>query len=149
MKIIRNDKEIELTYQEMLEAHEQVVKGFMAGALMGDFGLDREEARIVADKAYDRYCEGNGETEYECIEWAYNKYAEKLEDKTKVVISNIIWNEACERPLPSRIIFPKEYARKNFGSDMEQIKAVSEWLEDFYKMKVKGFNIDEMEEGDV
>ena len=149
MKIIRDGKEIELTYQEMLEAHEQVVKGFMAGTLMGDFGLDREEAKFVAGKAYDRYCEGKDETEYECIEWAYNKYAEHSEDKTKVIICNIIWNETCERPLPSRIIFPKEYARKNFDSDTEQIEAVSEWLEDFYKMKVQSFDLDEMEEGDV
>lgn len=83
MKIIREGKEFELTYQEMLEAHEQVVKGFMAGTLMDDFGLDRKEAKTFADKAYDRYCEGNGETEYECIEWAYNKYAEYSEGKTE------------------------------------------------------------------
>lgn len=76
MKIIREGKEFELTYQEMLEAHEQVVKGFMAGTLMDDFGLDREEAKTFADKAYDRYCEGNGKTEYECVEWAYDQYKE-------------------------------------------------------------------------
>lgn len=76
MRIFRDGKEFELTFHELLEAHEEVVKQFMADTLMGDFNLDEEEAKEIAIKAYERYCEGNGETEYECIEWAYNQYCE-------------------------------------------------------------------------
>lgn len=42
--------------------------------LMQNFGIkDEEKARDLAEDAYARYCEGNGETEYECIEWVWNK----------------------------------------------------------------------------
>ena len=35
-----------------------------------------------AEQAYDRYCEGNGETEYECIEAVYS---ESGEDEEKLI----------------------------------------------------------------
>lgn len=37
--------------------------------------------KIVRDgKEYDRYCEGNGETEGECIDWAYNDWLKSAEE---------------------------------------------------------------------
>lgn len=76
MKIIRDGKEFELTHEEMMEAHDQIVTEFMTNVLIDDFGLDIEEAKDLGEVAYDRYCEGEGETEYECIEWAYNQYVQ-------------------------------------------------------------------------
>lgn len=76
MNIIRDGKEIELTHQEMEEAHDLIVTEFMINTLINDFGLDIEKAKDFGELAYDRYCEGEGETEYECIEWAYNQYVQ-------------------------------------------------------------------------
>lgn len=76
MKIIRDGREYELTHQEMEEAHDQIVTEFMTNVLIDDFGLDIEKAKDFGELAYDRYCEGEGETEYECVEWAYDKFVE-------------------------------------------------------------------------
>ena len=76
MKIIRDGKEFELTHEEMMEAHDQIVTEFMTNVLIDDFGLDIEKAKDLGEVAYGRYCEGNDETEYECIEWAYNQYVQ-------------------------------------------------------------------------
>ena len=37
-----------------------------------DFDVAPEDSQQLAEQAYDRYCEGNGETEYECIEAVYS-----------------------------------------------------------------------------
>lgn len=76
MKIFRDGKTYELTFQELLEAHEEVTVGFMASELYNSFGLDKETARTVANKAFEKHIEGTGKTEYECIEWAYNQYVQ-------------------------------------------------------------------------
>lgn len=46
-------------------------------ALMGRFEASDEE---LAEKAYDRYCEGNGETEGGCIDWAYYSWLESIRE---------------------------------------------------------------------
>lgn len=71
MKIVRNGQEFKLTEQELQEAHREFVVNFMESELLENFDMNETESRNIAEAAYDRYCEGNGETEYECIEWAY------------------------------------------------------------------------------
>ena len=71
MKIIREGKEIELTSEELASAHAEFVTNFMRKTLEEDFDVAPEDSQQLAEQAYDRYCEGNGETEYECIEAVY------------------------------------------------------------------------------
>ena len=56
------------------DAHDRVVKSFMADELASSFGLPDAEAVEVAEFAYEEYCKGDGRTEYQCIEDAYNEY---------------------------------------------------------------------------
>ena len=72
MKITRGDMSFDLTLEELCEAHAEFVTMFMKLELMKTYGLTEEAAEDVAERAFDRYCEGNGETEYECIEWAFD-----------------------------------------------------------------------------
>ena len=78
IKRIVNGKEriFALTQEELEQAHEEFVKSFMATTLQNDFGLEKSDAEEVADKAYEFYCEGDGLTEYECIQKAYDEYYE-------------------------------------------------------------------------
>lgn len=71
MKIVRNGQEFKLTEQELQGAHREFVVNFMESELLENFDMNEAESRNIAEAAYDRYCEGNGETEYECIEWTY------------------------------------------------------------------------------
>lgn len=81
MKITRDRKEIELTAEELEEAHAEFVTNFMRMTLETDFGVSPEDSQDLAEQAYDRYCEGNGETEYECIEAVYSE-SNDLDDGT-------------------------------------------------------------------
>lgn len=78
MNIIRNDWEFELTPEEIAQAHDEFVMGFMKKQLIENYGI-KDEGLIeeLARNAYDRYCEGRGETEGECIEWSYNQRISK------------------------------------------------------------------------
>ncbi len=71
MKIVRNGQEFTMTDQELQAAHKEFVVNFMENELLENFDVSEKESRNIAEAAYDRYREGNGETEYECIEWAY------------------------------------------------------------------------------
>ncbi len=55
-------------------AHARFVTKFMEDELLNSFDVPKEDAHDVAVDAYDIYCEGNGQTEYECIEEAYNNW---------------------------------------------------------------------------
>lgn len=66
--------EIELTPDEISKVNAEHVTNWMESVLINDFGVNNTDARDVAESAYDIYCEGNGETEYECVEIAYNRY---------------------------------------------------------------------------
>lgn len=74
-----NGKEIdiELTSEELAEANAEFVTAFMKDTLINDFNLDDETADQLADEAYQLYCEGDGKTEYECIETVYENYKEQ------------------------------------------------------------------------
>lgn len=74
MKIVRNGLEYELTLEEIAKAHDEFVIGFMKKQFIENYGIREESlAEELAQISYDRYCEGNGETEGECIEWSYNQ----------------------------------------------------------------------------
>lgn len=66
-------------YKEYLEehsdaaAHTRFVKEFMKNELIEQFDVPKEDAQNVAETAYAIYCQGNGQTEYECIEEAYEE----------------------------------------------------------------------------
>lgn len=83
MKITRDGKEIELTAEELEDAHAEFVTDFMRMTLETDFGVSLEDSQELAEQAYDRYCEGNGETEYECIEAVYFE-SNDLDDGTMI-----------------------------------------------------------------
>lgn len=46
--------------------------------LESDFGIDEKNSEKLAEAAYEKYAEGDGKTEYECIEWAANHSVEIL-----------------------------------------------------------------------
>ncbi len=63
-------------------ANKRFVTAFMKNELMhnGEFSdsfLPEDVATLIAETAYDLYCQGDGQTEYECIQSAY--YAWKTE----------------------------------------------------------------------
>ena len=78
MNIVRviNDAvevKIELTPEEIYNAHTEYVTDFMKNVFIKDFNCSEDTAEELAELAYEKYCEGNGLTEYECIEKIYNE----------------------------------------------------------------------------
>ena len=69
--------EFSLTNEELTEAHKEYVIAFMSNVLQNDFGVSSEDATLVAEKAFDMYSEGNGYTEYECVQLAYKEWNEE------------------------------------------------------------------------
>lgn len=69
-------EELEEIREEMSDsaAHARFVTAFMRDELIDQFDVPEEDAQDVAEEAYDIYCEGNGQTEYECIEEAFAEY---------------------------------------------------------------------------
>lgn len=78
MKITRDGKEYELTFEELTRANQEFVTNFMRDTLESDFGIDEKDSEKLAEAAYEKYAEGDGKTEYECIEWAANHSVEIL-----------------------------------------------------------------------
>ena len=78
MKIKRDGKEYILTTEELFAAHQEFVTNFMQETLESDFGIDEKDSEKLAEAAYEKYAEGDGKTEYECIEWAANHSVEIL-----------------------------------------------------------------------
>lgn len=68
--------DIELTPEEMQEAHMQVIVDFMKSELMTNFAYEEEIATKIAKDAYSKYSTCDGLTEYECIEQAVDEYDE-------------------------------------------------------------------------
>lgn len=54
--------------------HDHCVTSFMENELRSAFGLSKKSSKEVACRAYDIYCEGDGLTEYESIEKAYEEF---------------------------------------------------------------------------
>ncbi len=59
------------------EAHERHIIAFMTGVAAEDFGYNEEDAAYIGARAYSIYCEGDGQTEYECVEQAIEEYEEE------------------------------------------------------------------------
>lgn len=78
MKITRDGKEYELTFEELTQANQEFVTNFMQETLESDFGIDEKDSGKLAEAAYEKYAGGDGKTEYECIEWAANHSVEIL-----------------------------------------------------------------------
>ncbi len=79
MVIHRDGKCYKLTEKELYAALQELVvinftKDFMKNKLQTSYGYGSRKAKVIAEMAYERYSEGNGETEYECIEWADKEY---------------------------------------------------------------------------
>lgn len=74
---VLTEKELEKRKEETM-SHNEFVINFMKNELISSFGYDEETAREVAERAYDIYCEGNGETEYECIEKANEEFPHEM-----------------------------------------------------------------------
>lgn len=81
MYIERNGMQIELTTEEIFDAHKEFVTNWMKNTLENDFDVPEDESEGYAQWAYNRYCEGNGETEYRCVELAYDEYIEDHHDE--------------------------------------------------------------------
>lgn len=65
---------------DISKAHREKVVNFMESTLREDFELEDTDdfcVRDLAEEAYDKYCEGNGFTEYECVEAVYDEYLER------------------------------------------------------------------------
>ena len=80
IKRVKNGKitKYKLTKEELYEAHKEFVTNFMEQTLRNDFSLDLKTAKELAVLAYEKYCEGDGKTEYECIQAVYDDYMEEL-----------------------------------------------------------------------
>ena len=66
-------------HEQDAKAHARFVTDFMKDTLMNDFDYDEETASDLAQEAYDLYCCGDGQTEYECIEQTVQEYEEDKE----------------------------------------------------------------------
>ena len=72
---LNQEFEIELSPEEISEAHTEHVTNFMENKFINDFDIqDKSMAHELAVSAYQLYCEGDGYTEYECIEKIYDEY---------------------------------------------------------------------------
>ncbi len=75
-------------HREDAKAHERFVKAFMKDTVTSDFPVyDEDIASDIADRAYEIYSEGDGDTEYESIQKAYDERYDAM-----VTVSNIQWD---------------------------------------------------------
>lgn len=78
MKIIRNGQELELTEEELSAAHTEFVVNFFRGEMETSFDIPTSHSLELAKKAYDMYAEGDGKTEYECIECTVDEFRKQI-----------------------------------------------------------------------
>lgn len=83
MKIFRKiegkEMEFTLTDEELSKANAEFVTSWMTETIMNDFEVESKElAMQLGECAYARYCEGDGETEYECIEAVMSERDDEL-----------------------------------------------------------------------
>lgn len=80
MKIIRNGQEFELTEEELFAAHTECVVSFFRGEMETSFDIPTSHSLELAKKAYDMYAEGDGKTEYECIECTVDEFRKQIKE---------------------------------------------------------------------
>ena len=66
--------EIILTPDEISQANVEFVTDWMESVLINDFNLPEPLSRELANEAYEIYSQGDGFTEYESVEKAYEKH---------------------------------------------------------------------------
>lgn len=141
MKIKRifkgKEVEIELTSEELAQAKSEFTTAFMEDILVSDFGISDEKAGELAIKSYEKYCEGNGLTEYECVEETVHDW----QTSVKRIAYDINWDVENEdmseeemASLPSEIEIPE-------GIICEQ--EISDYVSDFSGFCHNGFKIRE------
>lgn len=88
MKIIRDNKEIELTYQELYEAHKEFIVLYMQGELESSFDIPEADSIKVAEKAYVIYSDGDDLSQYESMQKAADEYnaANEIREKGEAII---------------------------------------------------------------
>lgn len=71
--------EIKLTGKELSEANAEFVTNWMTEKVMEmNEDFSDKTAKEIGEAAYEIYCRGNGETEYESVEKAIEEYEEEL-----------------------------------------------------------------------
>ena len=102
MYIEREGKKYQLTAEELLEANAEFVTNWMKATLEENFSIPENISQKYAEWAYNRYSEGNGETEYECIELAAKEYEKVPEtdfglQKATCAVCNSCNSGYCDR----------------------------------------------------
>ena len=67
---------------ERWRQHVIFVTSWMKDVLMDNYDLDDATAQDIAEQGFEIYCCGDGYTEYEAVEEAYNKYVAEQEEKS-------------------------------------------------------------------
>lgn len=86
MEIERNGVKIKLTEDEIYKAHIEFVTGWMKSEIES-MEFPESVANELAVTAYELYSEGNGETEYECIEKAVDNFKRKIKKELESKVS--------------------------------------------------------------
>ena len=73
-KAVTEEEFLDMETERDWDGSKNVFIEFAKETLEDDFGLDPDAAGKVAGVAYEVYCEGNGQTEYEAIEEAYERF---------------------------------------------------------------------------
>lgn len=76
MEIVRGEKKIKLTDEELTQANTEFVTRFMKAVIeenAPDYMSD-QLMQSLAESSYDEYCKGDGKTEQECVEDVLETY---------------------------------------------------------------------------
>ena len=73
---INMEIEIILTPDEICQAYVEFVTDWMESALINDFNVPEPLSETIAKEAYEIYSQGDGFTEYESVEKAYDQYTD-------------------------------------------------------------------------
>lgn len=92
MKIIRGNKEFELTADEVFEAHKEFVTSFMSNELIENHGVPEADADSWGTIAYDLYCDREGYTEQDAISEAADEYSKDKDEKAKTAYRRFLEN---------------------------------------------------------
>lgn len=85
---VPEDQYEEYCHQEDAKTHERLVKAWMKSTVTSDFRVyDEDIAGEIAERAYEIYSEGDGDTEYESIQKAYDERYDAT-----VTVSDIQWD---------------------------------------------------------
>lgn len=86
MTIYRDGKAIELTGEEIAQVVKESHLDFYRDELRDSFYVPESKYDDIAERAYELYCEGDGKTEYECLE-------EAVDELGKYTFE--IWQDGC------------------------------------------------------